>query len=116
MQKEGADKYSRYCILGVVGCSVLNFVLSYVVSCLGLPIYLDMIGTILIAVLAGAYWGIATAVITSLFCCLYYAEALYYAIIAVWIAVCAAKLVKSGKSKKNGNQKGRYLRLIFVLA
>ena len=112
MKKLSANKYQRYCILGVAGCTILNFVLSYLTNRFGLPFYFDAIGTIFISMLAGVYWGIVTVVATNLLCCIYYQDSLYYTVIGVLIAVCASWLVNSKKNKSQIN----YVWLAIVLA
>ena len=64
----------------------INVLMSYVAHRLGLPIYLDTVGTIFISVLGGMFPGIATAVATNLLCSIFNPEAIYFSIISVIIA------------------------------
>lgn len=65
---------------------VINVLMAYIAHLLGLPIYLDTIGTVFIAALGGLFPGIVTAVATNLLCTVFNPEAIFFSIINVFIA------------------------------
>jgi len=57
---------SRTLIVALVPLAVaVNFVANWVAATLGLPIYLDTVGTFLAAVLLGPWWGALAGVLTN---------------------------------------------------
>lgn len=52
--------------------AALNVVSSVVAGALGLPVYLDTIGTLVVSVVLGPWWGALTGVLTNLVGALYY--------------------------------------------
>lgn len=50
----------------LIACLVLNLLGRELVDGLGLPVYLDMTGTAVAAILAGPWWGVLVAVVTNL--------------------------------------------------
>ncbi|MBP5260733.1 MAG: HD domain-containing protein [Clostridiales bacterium] len=83
-------KNSRSFILCILGVA-LNFLLSYLVGILGIPLYLDAVGTVITAALSGYIPGIVVGLITNI---LKFAagddSAIYYGTLNVLIAVVAA--------------------------
>ncbi len=88
--------------LSAVIAILLNVALSYAVKRLGLPLYLDTIGTITAAALGGLFPGIMTAVLTNLICTVFNREALYFTVVHVLIAVYASRVAKKDNFRKIG--------------
>ncbi len=86
-------------IVSVLIAVLVNIVLSFTMSRLNLPIYLDTIGTVAVSSLCGLFPGILTAVLTNLGCLVYNTSALYFAIINVLIAVFTVWVVRNRKFK-----------------
>lgn len=75
----------------------INLAIGSLVAVLGLPVYLDSIGTILVAVLAGPLWGIAAGVLGQVVFSLYAGyQWLPFAAIQVLIALMAALAGRRG--------------------
>ncbi|MFB2862258.1 ECF transporter S component [Aeromonas sp. MdU4] len=60
------NKLSSYNLAFMVICIAINMVAGQAVSMLKLPIFLDSIGTVLCAVLAGPWMAVATGLLTNL--------------------------------------------------
>ncbi|WP_084678486.1 ECF transporter S component [Actinopolymorpha alba] len=61
----GAVLPMTYVITLVPVCAALNIVGSYIHKALNLPVYLDMIGTAIAAMVLGPWWGALVGVITN---------------------------------------------------
>jgi len=97
------NKYSTWRVaVSVIGV-VVNVALSFGAHALGLPLYLDTIGTIGAASIAGFFPGIVTAVATNVLCGVFNNYSIYYSILNVMIAVLAVLMSKNGGMKKLGN-------------
>ena len=94
------NKGTVNCTLAVVVCVIINVVLTYAVNKVGLPLYLDTIGTIFVTALAGVVPGLFTAVATNVVCSLFNENALYYSIINVLIALLTAWFTRQGKFRR----------------
>ena len=79
--------------LGLVGV-VINLVGARIVSFLDLPIFLDSVGTVLVAVLGGYLPGITTGLLTNLLKDIQDSTAIYYGALNVLIAVVSAYFAK----------------------
>ncbi|MCR4831689.1 MAG: diguanylate cyclase, partial [Pseudobutyrivibrio sp.] len=80
-KKDYGTIYRRLAIL--VGV-IVNVLFAMVINCLlGLPLYLDTVGTIFVAVIAGLFPAVLTAMITNMVLSIIIPNALYYAIISV---------------------------------
>ncbi len=90
----------------------INVLLAFICHYFHLPLYMDTIGTILVASIAGALPGIVTAVATSFFCSFFNQYSLYYVLIGVLIAICVSSYVRKEKYKK----KSTSVLLIMLLA
>ncbi|MBQ4226384.1 MAG: HD domain-containing protein, partial [Oscillospiraceae bacterium] len=75
-------------ILLTAGTAV-NFLLSVLAHTLGLPLYLDSIGTIAVSAIGGFIPGICIGIITNMINCINDPASVYYAIISILIAVAA---------------------------
>ncbi len=84
------------CVVGVV----LNITLSYVMSVLELPLYLDTLGTVIIAILGGYLPGVAVGFTTNIIKSIMTPVSVYYGIVNVLIAVVAAFFAHRGWHKK----------------
>lgn len=83
------------CICGLL----LNLLLGMLVAKLGLPLYLDTVGTVAAAVLGGSLPGVAVGFATNMIKSISDPSSLYYGVLNVLIAVAAAHLSKNKKLK-----------------
>ncbi|MBO4515060.1 MAG: hypothetical protein J5721_05220, partial [Lachnospiraceae bacterium] len=77
----------------------LNLACNFVVTMLGLPLYMDTIGTILTAWLGGALPGICVALATNFVLGFGNPESIYFGILNVLIAVVTTFWVQSSKRR-----------------
>ena len=84
------------CIAGIV----LNMVLNLLVTSLGLPLYLDTVGTVAVAALGGALPGVIVGFATNVIKAISDPSSLYYGVLNVLIAVCAYFTAKRGWFRK----------------
>ena len=75
---------------------LLNIVLNRAVQALGLPLFIDNVGTILAAILGGYLPGIIVGYISNVINMTASIENAYYASLSVLIAVTASYLAKKG--------------------
>jgi energy-coupling factor transport system substrate-specific component len=78
----------------------LNIVVGQLASSLGLPVYLDSIGTILVGVLAGPAAGAVTGALTNVIWGMFNPIALPFAIVAVVIGVMAGYAARLGMFRR----------------
>ncbi|MCR4797544.1 MAG: HD domain-containing protein [Lachnospiraceae bacterium] len=93
------------CIMCAAGVA-LNILLSHLVSLFHLPLYLDTVGTISVAIMGGYVPGMVVGFITNLINICMDPAALYYGFINVLIAVFAAFLSGRGWHKSRGGVVG----------
>ncbi|MCR4589681.1 MAG: HD domain-containing protein [Lachnospiraceae bacterium] len=86
-------------LLCTAGIAV-NMILSAVVTALKLPIYLDTVGTVMVSILGGALPGVIVGCVTNVIKAVMNPASLYYGVINVTIAVCAAFFAGRGWHKK----------------
>ena len=84
------------CAAGII----LNLLFGTLVSALGLPIYLDTVGTIFAAVMGGFLPAVIVGFLTNIILSISTPSLLYFGVINVMIAVAAAYLVEQRKLKK----------------
>ena len=84
----------RQLSLTIVIAIVFNVLLSFAACKLGLPLYLDTVGTIFVTALAGAFPGLVTSVATNVLCSLFNNYSIYYTLIGVLIVFLTAWLVR----------------------
>ena len=85
------------CIIGLA----INMVGYMIVNAAHLPIYLDSVGTVIIAAIGGYLPGIIAGLATNLLKgAIYSTENVYYAVINVLIAVCTGYFSRRGLLKK----------------
>ena len=81
---------SVYRAVSTIMCILFNVALAFLTRKLGLPLYFDSVGIILMSFLGGSFSGIVTAVATNVLCCLFNPESLYFTLVGVLIALAAA--------------------------
>jgi HD-GYP domain-containing protein (c-di-GMP phosphodiesterase class II) len=84
------------CIAGLA----LNLLLNSVVSALNLPLYLDTVGTITVAVLGGYLPGVLVGFFTNIIMAISEPTSLYYGVLNVLIAFFSAFFAERGWVKK----------------
>ena len=87
----------RYLIAGGIA---LNVILAFVEHLLDLPLYMDTVGTVVVATLGGLYPGIVTAVCTNALCLFFNPDAPYFVLVNILIAIYTAWFVRKHTLKK----------------
>ncbi|WP_042057899.1 ECF transporter S component [Aeromonas allosaccharophila] len=91
------SKLSSYNLAFMVICIAINMVAGQAVSMLKLPIFLDSIGTVLCAILAGPWMAVATGLFTNLLWGLLTGPiAAAFAPVAMMIGLSAGLLARAG--------------------
>lgn len=85
-----------FCIAGIM----TNLLLSYLVTEAGLPLYLDTVGTVVVAIVGGYLPGVLVGFSTNLIKTVSDPTAIYYGILNVLIALLARFLSSHGWLKK----------------
>ena len=85
------------CVLGVS----LNLVLSHLCGVLGIPLYLDSVGTVFTAGIGGALPGILVGLLTNLIKSTEDISSIYYGTLNVMIAVVVALFAQKGLKAKH---------------
>ncbi|MCR4814799.1 MAG: HD domain-containing protein [Lachnospiraceae bacterium] len=100
-QKKYSIKYQilKMLILCVIGIAI-NLGGSFLVNMFDWPIYLDSVGTVLIAVMSGYLPGIIVGLVTNLIKGLFDTPEVYYAVVNVLIAVIASAFARKGWFRK----------------
>jgi response regulator RpfG family c-di-GMP phosphodiesterase len=98
MEKEntGAKKYLYFQILFYVGTIAINFILPRTAAHLGLPLYLDNVGTLLAAVLGGYLPGIAVGYLNNIINMQGNPGNAYYVVLSTMIAASGTYLGMKG--------------------
>ncbi|MCR5590757.1 MAG: HD domain-containing protein [Lachnospiraceae bacterium] len=94
---------NRQNIAAAVICAAgiaLNILLGNAVSALGLPLYLDTVGTVAVAVIGGYLPGVTVGFLTNIIKSFSDSSSLYYGVLNVLIAVFATYLADRGWLKK----------------
>lgn len=93
---------SRRIIISICGI-IVNVILSYIMYRLGLPLFLDTIGTIAVVAITGALFpAICTAVITSVLCSFFYWPAMYFSSFNAVIIVITLFFLRRDSFKQIG--------------
>ena len=93
---------SRRAFLALCGI-LLNVFFSFVMYKLGLPLYFDTLGTVIVAAVSGyVFTAICTAVITSFVCAFFYWPAIYLSVFNILIALITVFFVRKEYIKKIG--------------
>mgnify|MGYP002625226321 CR=1 FL=1 len=95
----------------VIAGSLINYLLFTLVNSLGLPLYLDNVGSILASVLGGYIPGIFAGFLTNIINCFTDPTSIYYGILTVLIAAVAAYF----EHKKWLELKKPHMVLLFIL-
>ena len=74
----------------IAGGIFVNILFAYIAVKFNFPLYMDVIGTIGVAFVAGALPALLVAVFTNLFCGLFNVMAVYYTIIGMYLAIISA--------------------------
>ncbi len=87
MNKQAHHRNSRVFFLLCVACVLVNVLISWVASRLGLPIYLDSIGTIFAAAVGGFLPGVVTGFLTNLLKGFWDLSSVYFMFINILLAL-----------------------------
>ncbi len=98
------------CAAGVT----LNILLGMLVSALGLPLYLDTVGTVAVAAMGGYLPGVIVGFLTNMIKALSDPSSLYYGVLNVMIAVAAARFAERKRFKKLSGLIALTLVLTFI--
>ena len=98
------------CAAGVA----FNLLLGSAISKLGLPLYLDTVGTITIAIIGGYLPGVLVGFVTNIIKSFSDQSSLYYGVLNVMIAVAATRLAGRGWFKKIKGIIGAILIFTFI--
>ena len=90
-------------IATIAGGILVNVVFAFLASRLNFPIYLDVIGTIGVAFIAGTLPALIVAVFTNLFCVIFDGMAMYYTLISMFIAIISSYYSTDRDNKKFSN-------------
>ncbi len=90
----------------------LNVTLSYIVYSFELPLYLDSIGTIGVAAIAGVLPGFIVGLSTNIICGVFNPMSIYYSLLSMIMALCAAQFSYRNYFKK----KSKILYFIFIIS
>lgn len=82
---------------------VLNIVVGQIIGSVGIPLYLDSTGTVLVAALAGPWAGIATGVLSSLVWSAFNPSVLPFAATSAAVGGLAGVAIKHGALKNIAN-------------
>lgn len=86
--------------LVVLAGIALNTGLSTLVTTLGLPLYLDTVGTVAVAVVGGYFPGVLVGFVTNIIKCISDPSSLYYGVLNVMIAFAATCIARRGWFKR----------------
>lgn len=92
--------FSKKMIGLVLAGIAVNVCLTRLVSMLGLPLYMDNVGSILVAVIAGPVPGMTVGFLSNLLSFLHDPGALYFGVLTILIAYVAGKMSQEGFFKK----------------
>ncbi|WP_051227013.1 HD-GYP domain-containing protein [Butyrivibrio sp. MC2013] len=98
MMKERYVDHMRIILL--VACGVIiNYLGAELAFLTGLPLFLDTIGTILVAVIAGELPGMVAGYVFNVIYCLEEPLWLYYCVFSLWVAFVCGRTAKKGYFK-----------------
>ena len=75
---------------------VLNIVIGQIVGSVGIPLYLDSVGTVLVAGLAGPIAGLATGTLSSIVWGLFHPAALPFAAVSAMVGLLSGVMIVKG--------------------
>jgi hypothetical protein len=102
------DYSTNYLVLFTAVGVVLNVLFSSAATYFNLPLYLDTIGTIFVAILGGGLPGIITGLLTNLIINIWVHGYIYFSIINVSVALLASIFARFSK-------KSRFIRSTFFI-
>ena len=108
-KKMDAKRMLELLVLSVLGVAI-NMGLSILSADLGLPFYMDTVGTVLAAAVGGTLPGILVGLLTNIFKTITDPASIYYGTLNVMIAVTTARFARDGIKKK------QIVPMILVLA
>ena len=107
------ERQNLRAIMLCAGGVAVNIFMGYIVTLFALPLYLDTVGTISIAVMGGYFPGVIVGFFTNVIKSFTDSSALYYGLFNVLVAIVAAFLADHGWHKR---VLGRYgMMIIFAL-
>lgn len=109
------DKGTIYRVGIIVLAALFNALLSFGADRLGMTLYLDTPGTMMIAMLGGIFPAMLTAVLTSMLCVFFNPYSLFYSFIGVLIAIVSAWFAK-GDRPKSGKMIAAYFGVITLIS
>ncbi len=87
----------------IVVCGVaLNVILSVAARWLGLPLYLDCIGTVVVAWECGPLAALLTALLSNLLCLPFSRMSAYFSIVNICIAISVSQMLEKNVLKRKG--------------
>ena len=102
LAKRSLSLRSRRIIISICGI-IVNVIFSYIMYRLGLPLFLDTVGTIAVVTITGALFpAICTAVVTSVLCSLFYWPAMYFSSFNAVIIVITLFFLRRDSFKQIG--------------
>ena len=99
--KSSRNNKIGWILLFCLGGLGINLACNVIVNTLKLPLFLDTMGTMIVACLGGALPGILVALFTNLILGFGYEDSIYFGVLNVIIAVIASAWLQSGKRRRN---------------
>lgn len=102
MQSGRNEKRNNIIMLlsSIAGGVVVNISFGFIAYKFKLPLYLDTIGTIGVASVAGGLPALFVALFTNVICALYNSNGIYYSIISILIAIIAGECLPKKRSDR----------------
>ena len=97
---EDKNKYMSMLMISILGGVIVNSGFGFISYIFGLPLYLDTIGTIGVASVAGVLPALIVAVCTNIVCGFFNQTAIYYSLISILIAIIAGSWLPRKKQER----------------
>ena len=97
---EDKNKYMSMLMISILGGVIVNSGFGFISYIFGLPLYLDTIGTIGVASVAGVLPALIVAVCTNIVCGFFNQTAIYYSLISILIAIIAGSWLPRKKKER----------------
>lgn len=94
----------------ILGGVAVNLLLAFLCNILGLPLFLDTIGTVTVSCVGGIVPGIFTGILTNALCSLYNGVSVFFALINIFVAMLSAMYINRYASR------GFLYKVYFILA
>ena len=104
------DPHTLQLVLCILVGVIINTGPAFGVNKLGLPLFLDTIGTIAVSAIGGAFPGIAVAMLSNVVCGIFNPLSVYFGIVNVLMSLLTIYFVSRGRLKKAGEG------FLFILA